>query len=602
MCGISGVYNYLNKKINSKSIIEKIINIQHNRGPDDNDIWESKCKKICFGHNRLAIIDLSKKGRQPFISNDGNFVITFNGEIYNFKEIKKELIEKKIYFKSNSDTEVIIEAYKYWGLAFIKKLRGMFAFGIWDSVKKKLILARDPFGIKPLYYVKKNGVYFASQVKSLLTIETVSSKYSNAGLASYYLWGNVQEQFTLYQDIKSLKMGTCLIFDENGNETNINYADIKSTILDAEPLKINNHFEKKEYLSDILRETIKYHQVSDVPISLLLSAGVDSNSILALMSEEDKKNCRALTIDFNFKDNNNEVPIAEKSAKLNNISHLVGKINDDESKNLLNSFFKNMDLPSNDGFNNYIASNIAKKNNSKIMISGVGGDEFFSGYPSFNRIPAIIKTLKFIPKIQFLNNLFKKNIYQLFKKNKIKSKYAGIYEYGRDPGSCFLLMRSLFLPFEIEDLFSEKNLIDGLNELNIIENLNKDVNEIKEQNLAIMYLETKYYLCSKLLRDADWASMSHSIELRTPFVDWFFFNKLIPLIKTKYKINKTTMLDCVKDKIPLEIYKRKKTGFKIPQKELTNKFHDYGKFNNTEKNWSILSFNKYSENNINSEK
>jgi asparagine synthase (glutamine-hydrolysing) len=597
MCGISGAYNYLDKEINLKPIIEKIVKLQHNRGPDDNDIWESKNNEICFGHNRLAIIDLSKKGRQPFISSDGNFVITFNGEIYNFKEIKKELIEKKIFFKSNSDTEVIIEAYKYWGLNFIKRLRGMFAFAIWDSIKKNLILARDPFGIKPLYYVKKNGIYFGSQVKSLLTIDAVSSKNSNAGLASYYLWGNVQDEFTLYQDIKSLKMGTCLVFDKNGNETNIHYASIKSTILDAEPLKINNHFEKKEYLSDILSETIKYHQISDVPISLLLSAGVDSNVILGLMSEEDKKNCRALTVDFNFKDHNNEVPLAEKSAKINNISHIIGKINHDESKNLLNSFFKNMDLPSNDGFNNYIASYIAKKNNSKIIVSGVGGDEFFSGYPSFNRIPTINKIIKFIPKNDILNNFLKKNIYNFFKKNKIKSKYAGIYEYGRDVSSSFLLIRSLFLPFEIEDLFSEKNLIDGLNELNIIENLNKEVKEIEDKKLAIMYLETKYYMCNKLLRDADSASMGHSIELRTPFVDWFFFNKLIPLIKTKYTINKTTMLDCVKNKIPQEIYKRNKTGFTIPQKELSNNFLYDSKFNNTEKDWSILSLKKYSENN-----
>ena len=154
MCGITGIYNYLNKPINLKSTVEKIVELQHARGPDDRGIWQSKCNKVCFGHNRLTIIDLSKNGKQPFISKDENFVITFNGEIYNFKEIKKELTEKRIYFKSNSDTEVIIESYKYWGLDFIKKLRGMFAFALWDSVKKKLILARDPFGMKPLYFSK----------------------------------------------------------------------------------------------------------------------------------------------------------------------------------------------------------------------------------------------------------------------------------------------------------------------------------------------------------------------------------------------------------------------------------------------------------------
>ena len=138
MCGITGIYNYLNKPINLKSTIEKIVELQHTRGPDDQGIWKSKCQKVCFGHNRLTIIDLSKNGKQPFISKDENFVITFNGEIYNFREIKKELTANNIYFKSNSDTEVIIESYKYWGLSFVKKLRGMFAFALWDSIKKKI--------------------------------------------------------------------------------------------------------------------------------------------------------------------------------------------------------------------------------------------------------------------------------------------------------------------------------------------------------------------------------------------------------------------------------------------------------------------------------
>jgi asparagine synthase (glutamine-hydrolysing) len=159
MCGISGLLNHSNQQVDSKLIIKKIVNIQNNRGPDDNGLWESECKKVFFGHNRLSIIDLSKSGKQPFISSDGNFIITFNGEIYNFLELKKELIKKNINFKSNTDTEVIIESYKFWGLSFLNKLRGMFAFAIWDKNKKKLILARDPFGIKPLYFTQKKYIF-----------------------------------------------------------------------------------------------------------------------------------------------------------------------------------------------------------------------------------------------------------------------------------------------------------------------------------------------------------------------------------------------------------------------------------------------------------
>ena len=175
MCGISGIYNPHNKEINSQKITEKILNIQKKRGPDGQGIWRSDCKKITLGHNRLSIIDLSNNASQPFVSKDNKTVITFNGEIYNFNELRSELIKKNIYFKSKSDTEVILEAYKYWGLDCLNKFRGMFSFAIWDNEDKKIVLARDPFGIKPLYYCMFNEVlYFASEIKSLLSIENLS--------------------------------------------------------------------------------------------------------------------------------------------------------------------------------------------------------------------------------------------------------------------------------------------------------------------------------------------------------------------------------------------------------------------------------------------
>ena len=238
MCGISGIFNFSNKKINNKEIIKKILDIQNQRGPDNRNLWVSECKKITLGHNRLSIIDLSKNSNQPFISEDDNYIITFNGEIYNFKDLRKELIKKNFFFKTNSDTEVILQSYKCWGLNFTKFLRGMFAFVIYDKVKKKIILARDPFGIKPLYYTNNNGVlYFASQIKALLSIKDISFTTSKAGICSYYMWGHVQEPFTLYNEIRSLEKGTIKIIDINGNENNLSYGSIKETIL-------NSNFEK----------------------------------------------------------------------------------------------------------------------------------------------------------------------------------------------------------------------------------------------------------------------------------------------------------------------------------------------------------------------
>ena len=595
MCGITGIYNYLEKPINSRSIIEKIVKIQNTRGPDDRGIWQSECKKICFGHNRLSIIDLSANAKQPFISKDKNFVITFNGEIYNYKEIKKELISNKVYFKSDSDTEVIIEAYKYWGLDFLTKLRGMFAFALWDSSEKKMILARDPFGIKPLYYTKKNSVYyFASEAKSLLSIKDISSSKSDAGIVSYYLWGNIQEPFTLYKDIKSIERGACKILYEDGKDENFAFADIKKTIVDSNALNFKNESDAIYYLKDIIQETVKYHQVSDIPVTFLLSSGIDSNVLLASINDNEKKNCSALTLDFDNKEIENETFLAQKSASLNKITHHVGKISDDEIKRLTDFFYTKMDLPTNDGLNNFLVSYIAKKKGSKVIISGMGGDEFFFGYPSFKRIPKLNNLLNFFPNSKLINSFFINIVYPFLKKKILNTKYSGIYEYGKNLQSSFLLQRSLFLPHEIKEFLTPETFESGFNELNILENMNNDIEGIQEKKLALMYLEIKYYLCSKLLRDSDWASMSHSVEMRTPLVDWFFFKKLLPLLKSNININKKTLLKCVDGKVPKELHYRKKSGFQAPHSTYLNKLSSAKKiYSHPIKDWSIFSYNKY---------
>ena len=242
---------------------------------------------------------------------------------------------------------------------------------------------------------------------------------------------------------------------------------------------------------------------------------------------------------------------------------------------------------------------MAKKNGSKVIVSGVGGDEFFFGYPSFKRIPAINNFFKYIFNIKSVDVFFKSTFYNFLKKNSLNTKYSGIYDYGRNLGTSFLLQRSLFLPHEIKEFLDPSIFKSGWEELNILENLKQDIKNIKESKLSIMYLEIKYYLCSKLLNDLDWTSMSHSIEMRTPFVDWFFFKKLIPLLKSNININKHSLLDTVKDKIPKELYSRKKTGFGIPHKNYLEKISsDKIQYSNPIKDWSIFSYNKYLTNNI----
>ncbi len=596
MCGISGIYNPHNKQINSQKITEKILTIQKKRGPDGQGIWRSDCKKITLGHNRLSIIDLSNNANQPFVSKDGKTVITFNGEIYNFNELRSELIKKNIYFKSKSDTEVILEAYKYWGLDCLNKFRGMFSFAIWDNEDKKIVLARDPFGIKPLYYCMFNEVlYFASEIKSLLSIENLNFNLSSLGIVSYYLWGNIQDPFTLYKEIKSLDKGSCLIIKDE-NKKIFNYASIEEEILNAEEKKFKNIYEKEEYLKEITKETVDYHHVSDVPRTLLLSSGIDSNILLSSMSESNKKNCSALTLDFNFEGKMNETVLATESAKINNINHSSEIVSEDEYVKLIDVFFKNMDSPTDDGLNNFLISNIAKKQNSKIIISGIGGDELFFGYPSFKYIPKLNSFLKTFPDIKIINSFFENYLYRFLKTKKLNMKYSGIFKYGRNLNSAFLLKRSLFLPQEIEELISKKEFKDGYEELNFLDNSLNEIEKIKDKKLSIMYLEIKYYLCSKLLRDSDWASMSNSVELRTPFVDWFYFKKILPLIKFDKNFGKMNLFNAFKNKLPVNLSNRQKTGFVIPHSSFMNKMSLPRKYSNPLKDWAIFGLNKYMKN------
>ena len=596
MCGISGIYNCSDEDINEIKIIENIIKLQDRRGPDDRGIWQSACKKTTFGHNRLSIIDLTDKAKQPLISKDNNLIITFNGEIYNYKKIRNELSKNKVTFKSNSDTEVILESYKYWGIEFVKKLRGMFAFAIWDNIEKKLILARDPFGIKPLYFFKKNNIlFFASQLKSILSIDNLSFEKSGKSILDYYLWGNIREPFTLYKNVYSLEGGTVKVFDSKFNETTYEYANLKEAIIKSKKNYFKNESELNEKLSYLIEDTVNYHQVSDVPVTFLLSSGIDSNILLAASKKKLNTNFNAMTLDFSEK--LKESPLAKISSKMSMIDHIVEKVDDNEITELISNYYKFMDMPTNDGLNNYVVSHFAKKRGSKVLISGIGGDELFSGYPSFKRIPYMRKISKLIPNNKNFQKFLYDNVYKILSKFNKKTKYAGVFKYSHSTFDAFMLQRCVFTPEEIADLINSKTIDEAISDLKFQRQKETNDNDFENEQLKIMYFEIKYYLCSKLLRDSDWASMANSVELRTPFVDWFFFNELLPILKSNIKISKRNMLDSFKGQTPPELYSRKKTGFAIPYKQYFKKMSGIkNKYTDPIKDWSILSYEKYLEN------
>lgn len=569
MCGIAGIFNYRCDKTVDKSELITIRDHMISRGPDGFGEWYSDDKKIGLAHRRLAIIDLTDKARQPMLSEDGNLVIVFNGEIYNYRELKKELEDKGYKFRTNSDTEVLLNLYRDKGESMLQKLRGMFSFALWDKSRQRFFAARDPFGIKPFYYYD-NGktIYIASQVKALLKSENINITPNSAGHVGFFLFGYIPEPHTLYKNIHSLPAGSYMIV-EQGKEPKIsNYCNIRDVIIETKNSNKIVNSDISEEIRNIMTDTVKHHLVSDVPVGLFLSSGLDSTTLLALMSEISTNQINTVTLGFKeYKGTeNDETILASAVAKQYNTNHQTIWISKNDFKDTLGNIIDFMDQPTTDGINSYLVSMAAKKAGLKVAISGLGGDEIFGGYPSFKQIPKLIGLTNLISPFAGLGKFFRKSSLPFFKKF-TSPKYAGIFEYGNSYGGAYLLRRGMFMPYELNQVLDEDIINEGLKELNILDSLNNTVEGIGNDYLNVSCLELNCYMRNQLLRDIDWASMAHSLEVRTPFVDINFFKNIIPLLLSKNKPNKFDMANTPNKKLQKEILHRSKTGFSVPVKE-----------------------------------
>ena len=340
MCGIAAIFNYgPSVQPVDHSELNNLRDYMLTRGPDSAGVWFDEENRIGLGHRRLAIIDLSPKGEQPMFSMDSKVRIVFNGEIYNHNELRKDLESKGYIFYSRSDTEVILNLYKEYGRNLVGYLRGMFAFIIWDEVKQGIFVARDHFGIKPVYYSDNgNTIRIASQVKALLKCsgKYIDTSIEPAGHVGFYTWGHVPEPFTLYKGIRALEAGCSLWKDVTG-KTEINkFFNISDELSNKNNLILTNKSQLLE-LQHALKDSINHHLVSDVPVGIFLSSGLDSATLLALATEAGNKNMQSFTLGFDeFKGNlNDETVLAEKLAKYYGSKHSVRLIHK-------NDFFDNL--------------------------------------------------------------------------------------------------------------------------------------------------------------------------------------------------------------------------------------------------------------------
>ena len=562
MCGIAGAV-FFDKPKDQKlieSIIKKMCDQMHRRGPDNKSFWFDKNNNIGLGHNRLAIIDLSKQANQPMVSKCKRYIVVFNGEIYNYKSLKNDLIMSGDSFNTDSDTEVLLKLYIKEGPNMLLRLRGMFAIAIWDQKEKKMFLARDPYGIKPLYIgVFKGGFLFASQVKALLSCDLINKRKNKKAKTDFFLLGNVQEPETWFADIQSLRSGFYCTYSLKDNKMIMKkYIDINDIWLNADK-KIKKKIDVQQVIKDAVKKSISNHLVSDVPIGVLLSGGIDSVSLIAHFKDLNQ-NIQGITISFKEYKNSpiDEAPRAIKVAKYYNIKHHVRVVTKEEFKKDLPLIISAMDQPSIDGINTWYACKAASELKLKVVLSGVGGDELFFGYPSFSEIPLLINffhLMKFMPGFQFLLKIIGCIIANITKNNKWKY----LFKYGFDLRSAFWLKRGLFNPSEIYQM-------EGFQKIDIKKIIQKTVKNLsKNKKIAISQMESQIYLRNQLLRDSDWASMYHSIELRTPLVDFFLLKDLKDVIYSFSKFKGKIMLSqSAKTFVPEYITKSVKTGFSIP--------------------------------------
>lgn len=541
------------------------------RGPDGKGIWLSSDGCIGLAHRRLSIIDLSDAGSQPMFTENGRLGVVFNGEIYNYRQLRNDLLQKGYCFRSNSDTEVLLHLYAEYGQQMVHKLRGMYSFAIWDEEAKGLFLARDPFGIKPLYYADDGyTVRVASQVKALLASGMVDTSPEPAGHVGFFLWGNVPEPYTLHKGIRSLQAGSSLYIDCAGKKLFTQFCSIpRELTMAAEQAIPLSRSQMCDQLREAIIDTVRHHLVADVPVGVFLSAGLDSTTLAALVAEVSPGSLNTITLGFGefSGTENDEVPLAEEVAQYYGSLHKTISVARKDFKSELPLLLDAMDQPSIDGVNSYFVCKAAQQAGLKVVLSGLGGDELFGSYPSFRQIPRLVKNIRPYNAMPGLGTGFRMVAAPLLK-SFTSPKYAGLLEYGGSYGGAYLLRRGMFMPWELPNILDGDMVREGWRELQTMRRLNEAVSGISNEHLKVASLEMCWFMRNQLLRDIDWASMAHSLEVRTPFVDLELLRKAVPLILgSASPFSKSDIGQTPLKPLPSAVINRPKTGFSVPVRD-----------------------------------
>ncbi|MEY2410165.1 MAG: hypothetical protein QOF48_2835 [Verrucomicrobiota bacterium] len=567
MCGIAAIVSCESDPAPvSVEELRRIRDSMQARGPDAAGEWIDDAGTVALGHRRLSIIDLSESGRQPMASADGSLVVVFNGEIYNYRELRRQLEARGCRFKSSSDTEVLLHLYAQHGREMVHQLRGMYAFAIWDARRQGLFLARDPFGIKPLYYADDGKTFrVASQVKALMAGGGINPEPEPAGHVSFFLWGYIPDPFTLYRGVRSVPAGTSLWMDRAGARTLHQFCDVVQILAQAESASTPSTAAKSlGCLHEALVDSVRHHLVADVPVGVFLSAGLDSTTLAALAMKQEGR-LRTVTLGFeDFKNKpEDETALAEKFARQLGTEHQTVWIGRSDFEEHSDRILEAMDQPSIDGVNTYFVSLAAVRASLKVALSGLGGDELFGGYPSFRGVPRLVNAMRPLQNFSALGRGFRVLTNPILKRF-TSPKYAGLLEYGGSFAGAYVLRRGMFMPWELAEFLDPDLVREGWNDLQPLLRLEESVLPLHTDRLKMTSLETCWYMRNQLLRDSDWASMAHSLELRVPLVDVELFRRVSPLLAADFPPGKKEMALASMCSLPPEMLQRRKTGFVTP--------------------------------------
>ena len=555
MCGIAGAFA-------AGPVAEGVLlmtNAIHHRGPDDVGIADlpsiGGTAGGTFGHRRLSILDLSMAGHQPMFSRDRRYCLTYNGEIYNYRELRAELERAGITVQSTGDTEVLLAAWQHFGADALRKLRGMFVMAVWDTAQRRGYLMRDEFGIKPLYYAERNGtVLFASEVRALLASGRIPRMLSEEAVETYLATGSVSEPLTIIDGIRAVPPGCVLEILADDVEARITgVSRFAAPFVDASEQRANED-EAVAGLRAAMSDSVAHHLISDVPVGLFLSGGLDSSSVVALASQVSDTTIDTFTVTFGDSDYSEAEPAREVAHRFSTRHHEI-LLSASDLLNALPDVFDAMDQPSLDGLNTFIVSRAVRAHGIKVVLSGLGGDELFAGYPSFRRASSLASLWRLPANLRKLAGSARFGDARFQKVSEVLGQETPAF-------GAYLASRTLFGRERVRALTGRLRGNGGEQD-RFVEEHSGDLSLLQQ----VSFYEMTGYMRNTLLRDSDVFSMAHGLELRVPLVDREVARAALSApdsLKLKRGSSKPLLVQALGDLLPKSLLQRPKQGFTLP--------------------------------------